>query len=244
MHFQPFDSRNIGPPKNGKPERSARTLSTRPSRCPDHDRCAERGRTARRSSSRDAVRPGVVARSWGVGTLRATRLRRQARSRAARSGAGRGSARGARAAVRGTSKEDREHRSGWPFTGATERTTGRAALTPSRSRPAHPPAGEPPPLERGAGLGLHQCGLRRPRRHAVTHPEPLVVDLIAVYLPGAGGLDGVQRTCHELWTVATEDQPSSYSWTSTSGRGTGPAGPTASRSPCSTASSTAPGSGG
>jgi hypothetical protein len=42
--------------------------------------------------------------------------------------------------------------------------------------------------------------------------NPLVVDLIAVYLSGNAGLNGVRRTCHELWTVAAEQQPHSWSW--------------------------------
>jgi hypothetical protein len=53
-----------------------------------------------------------------------------------------------------------------------------------------------------------------PRAHA----DPLVVDLIAVYLDdgyvsyGEGFLDGVRRTCHELWTVAAERQPFTWAW--------------------------------
>jgi hypothetical protein len=42
--------------------------------------------------------------------------------------------------------------------------------------------------------------------------EPLVVDLIAVYLPDSAEMNGVQRTCHELWTVAAQRQPHSWSW--------------------------------
>lgn len=44
------------------------------------------------------------------------------------------------------------------------------------------------------------------------HRDPFVVDLFAVYLPDEGELDAVRRTCHELWTLAAEQQPSSYSW--------------------------------
>lgn len=53
-----------------------------------------------------------------------------------------------------------------------------------------------------------------PRAHA----DPLVVDLIAVYLDdvvdgkGAGRLDGVRRTCGELWSVAAEQQPNTWFW--------------------------------
>ncbi|MDQ3504536.1 MAG: hypothetical protein M3446_02375 [Actinomycetota bacterium] len=50
------------------------------------------------------------------------------------------------------------------------------------------------------------------------HVDPLVVDLIAVYLDdistgsGAEMLDGVRRTCRELWTIAAEHQPTSWYW--------------------------------
>lgn len=40
----------------------------------------------------------------------------------------------------------------------------------------------------------------------------LVVDVIAVYLTGGTDLNGVRRTCHELWTVAADQQPHSWSW--------------------------------
>lgn len=51
-----------------------------------------------------------------------------------------------------------------------------------------------------------------------THADPLVVDLVAVYLDDEylgdddGTFDGVRRTCHELWEVATERQLHSWSW--------------------------------
>jgi hypothetical protein len=50
------------------------------------------------------------------------------------------------------------------------------------------------------------------------HPDPLVVDMIAVYLDGIyrgdelGYLDGVRRTCHEMWSVAAERQLNTWSW--------------------------------
>ena len=52
-----------------------------------------------------------------------------------------------------------------------------------------------------------------PRKHA----DPLVVDLIAVYLDdlsiGKGRqLDGVRWTCDELWSVAAEQQPNTWFW--------------------------------
>jgi hypothetical protein len=42
--------------------------------------------------------------------------------------------------------------------------------------------------------------------------RPLVVDLIAVYLDDNADLDGVRRTCHELWTLAAEQQPHTWCW--------------------------------
>lgn len=50
------------------------------------------------------------------------------------------------------------------------------------------------------------------------HPDPLVVDLIAVYLPDQyrgddeGVVDGVRHTCHELWEVAAERYDDTWSW--------------------------------
>jgi len=46
----------------------------------------------------------------------------------------------------------------------------------------------------------------------VDHPDPLVVDVIAIYLPGDGELDPVRRTADELWAVATDRYPSSWCW--------------------------------
>lgn len=45
-----------------------------------------------------------------------------------------------------------------------------------------------------------------------THGDPLVVDLIAVYLDGDKEMDGVRRTCREVWQVAAERQPNAWSW--------------------------------
>ncbi|MBA3339734.1 MAG: hypothetical protein H0T54_08340, partial [Geodermatophilaceae bacterium] len=70
--------------------------------------------------------------------------------------------------------------------------------------------------ERGWGMDpaeLNAIDLT-PRPHA----DPLVVDLIAVYLDdlpldnGEGKLDGVRRTFHELWDLAAEQQPRSWFW--------------------------------
>ncbi len=50
------------------------------------------------------------------------------------------------------------------------------------------------------------------------HSDPLVVDVIAVYLDGIyrgdelGYLDGVRRTCHEMWSAVAERQPNAWSW--------------------------------
>lgn len=42
--------------------------------------------------------------------------------------------------------------------------------------------------------------------------DELVVDVIAVYLPSGPELNGVRRTCHELWTLAAQQQPHAWSW--------------------------------
>jgi len=50
------------------------------------------------------------------------------------------------------------------------------------------------------------------------HADPLVVDVVAVYLDAEfrgddeGVMDGVRRTCHEMWDVATERQPDTWCW--------------------------------
>jgi hypothetical protein len=48
----------------------------------------------------------------------------------------------------------------------------------------------------------------------VSHASPLVVDLIAVYLPGDAErkMNGVQRTCADLWDIAASRQPNSWCW--------------------------------
>lgn len=68
--------------------------------------------------------------------------------------------------------------------------------------------------ERGWGLPDHELNreLSRIDLTAGEHRHPLVADVVAVYLPGDGRLDGVRRTCHELWTVAAEAMPNSWSW--------------------------------
>lgn len=42
--------------------------------------------------------------------------------------------------------------------------------------------------------------------------QPLVVDVVAVYLDDGAELTGVRRTCHELWTVAAQQQPHTWCW--------------------------------
>jgi hypothetical protein len=42
--------------------------------------------------------------------------------------------------------------------------------------------------------------------------DPLIVDIIAIYLADTAECHGVIRTCQELWTVAAEQQPNSWSW--------------------------------
>jgi len=42
--------------------------------------------------------------------------------------------------------------------------------------------------------------------------QPLVVDVVAVYLPEKDGVDGVRRTFEEMWEVASEGAPENWSW--------------------------------
>jgi hypothetical protein len=44
------------------------------------------------------------------------------------------------------------------------------------------------------------------------HVDPLIVDLIAVYLDSTRRLDGVRRTCDELWKIAADQQPHAWSF--------------------------------
>ena len=46
----------------------------------------------------------------------------------------------------------------------------------------------------------------------VVHDKPLVVDVVAVFLPEKDGVDGVRRTFEELWAVASEGVPENWSW--------------------------------
>ena len=62
------------------------------------------------------------------------------------------------------------------------------------------------------GWGFTSADLDAIDLRPADHREPLVVDVIAVYLPGHGDLDGIRRTCLELWTVATDEHPAGRSW--------------------------------
>lgn len=65
------------------------------------------------------------------------------------------------------------------------------------------------------GWGLRAAELNSIDLIPRAHDDPLVADVIAVYLdaeyPGAE-LDGVRRTCHEMWSVAAQRQPHTWSW--------------------------------
>lgn len=45
-----------------------------------------------------------------------------------------------------------------------------------------------------------------------THEDPLRVDLIAIYLGGDQEMDGIRRTCRQVWQVAAERQPNAWTW--------------------------------
>lgn len=60
--------------------------------------------------------------------------------------------------------------------------------------------------------GLSDADLARVDLTPTEHANPLVTDVVVVYLPGDGRVDGVRRTCHELWTLAAENMPNAWSW--------------------------------
>jgi hypothetical protein len=60
--------------------------------------------------------------------------------------------------------------------------------------------------------GLSTADIERIDVTPTAHDDPLIVDLVAVYLPATRRLDGVRRTCDELWKVAAEQQPSAWSF--------------------------------
>ncbi|MGH9129880.1 MAG: hypothetical protein ACRDY2_13205 [Acidimicrobiales bacterium] len=45
-----------------------------------------------------------------------------------------------------------------------------------------------------------------------SHDDPLVVDLLAVYLDDHDEMDAVRHTCRQLWQVAAARQPAAWSW--------------------------------
>jgi hypothetical protein len=45
-----------------------------------------------------------------------------------------------------------------------------------------------------------------------SHQDPLVVDMIAVYLRGKSDLDPVRHTADDLWLLASVQQPNSWCW--------------------------------
>ena len=65
---------------------------------------------------------------------------------------------------------------------------------------------------RDRGWGLDETEFRAVNVAPFSHGSPLVVDVLAVYLPGSMKMDGVQRTCDELWTVAAQRQPRAWCW--------------------------------
>jgi len=65
---------------------------------------------------------------------------------------------------------------------------------------------------RERGWGIPQSEFDALSLFPSAHQDPLVVDVLAVYLDAHGGLDGVRRTCHELWSVASQRQPNSWSF--------------------------------
>jgi hypothetical protein len=64
--------------------------------------------------------------------------------------------------------------------------------------------------ERNWGFGLDDFGAVDVT--VSRHRDPLVVDVVAVYLPGDAELDGVRRTCDELWAVVSGQHPNAWCW--------------------------------
>ncbi len=120
----------------------------------------------------------------------------------------------------------------WPRAGCRHLMGGSLVhgprLDPSHKARAAPPAGLFTPLpeqlanvrrwneERDWGLSAAELDAIDLTPHA--HADPLVIDLIAVYLDDLPSgedeekLDGVRRTARELWTIAAEQQPTSWYW--------------------------------
>jgi hypothetical protein len=60
--------------------------------------------------------------------------------------------------------------------------------------------------------GLDDADFDRVDVADVTYPHPLMVDVVAAYLPGTPTMTGVQRTCEQLWEVAAQRQPQAWCW--------------------------------
>lgn len=60
--------------------------------------------------------------------------------------------------------------------------------------------------------GLLDAELEAVDVSAAKHASPLVVDVVAVYLPATATQTGVQRTCEELWELAAQRQPQAWCW--------------------------------
>ncbi len=60
--------------------------------------------------------------------------------------------------------------------------------------------------------GLSEAELAMVDLMHADHASPLVVDVLAVNLPGNDEANGVQRTCGEMWDIASERQPNAWCW--------------------------------
>jgi hypothetical protein len=62
------------------------------------------------------------------------------------------------------------------------------------------------------GWGFTEADFEAVDTTPADHTEPLVVDVIAVFLPDHDGVDGVRRTFEEVWEVATLEAPEAWSF--------------------------------
>jgi hypothetical protein len=62
------------------------------------------------------------------------------------------------------------------------------------------------------GWGLTESEFSAVDLTAASHSDPLVTDVIAVYLEGDDELDAVRRTCDELWEVAAQQFENAWCW--------------------------------
>lgn len=60
--------------------------------------------------------------------------------------------------------------------------------------------------------GFCEAELRSVDLVDVSHASPFVTDVLAVDLPGNEAVNGVQRTCRELWELAAQRQPQAWCW--------------------------------